>query len=272
MRNNLKIQNNIRSIAIGSFDGMHAAHQKVIETIDAIVIIERNGGYLTPGYKRSFYTDKMCCFYFFDRIRSLNPEGFVAKLEEDFPNLERIVVGYDFAFGKNKAGSAETLGELFDKEVVVVNEISLDDIPIHSRTIKAYLREGNITMANKLLGRSYVIDGKVVPGQGLGKKSLVPTLNLKAEHYQLPLEGVYATRTKIGSRWFPSVSFLGHRVSTDSTFAVETHIIDEDLGTVEEKVILEFRALMRRNRQFDTLDMLKVQIEEDIARAKECLA
>ncbi|WP_052746169.1 bifunctional riboflavin kinase/FAD synthetase [Sulfurovum lithotrophicum] len=268
----MKIQNNIRSIAIGSFDGMHLAHRQVTADVDAIVIIERNGGYLTPGYKRSRYTDKICCFYFFDKIRSLSPRDFVAKLKEDFPHLERIVVGYDFAFGKEKAGNAETLGELFDKEVVIVNEISLEGVPVHSRTIKAYLREGNIFMANKLLGRSYAIEGRVVPGQGLGRESLVSTLNLKVEHYQLPLEGVYASRTKIGKSWHPSVSFLGHRVSTDGSFAVETHIIGEDIGSVEGQVMLEFKALLRRNRKFETLEKLKVQIEEDIANAKKCLA
>ena len=267
----MKIQNNIKSIAIGSFDGMHVAHRKVIEAVDAIVIIERNGGYLTPGYKRSLYTDKICCFYFFDRIRSLSPEGFVEKLKEDFPQLERIVVGYDFAFGKDKAGNAETLGELFEKEVVIVDEISLEGVPVHSRTIKAFLREGNIYMANKLLGRNYIIDGRVVPGQGLGKKALVPTLNLKIEQYKLPLEGVYATMTKIGSSWFPSVSFLGHRVSTDGSFAVETHIIDEEFGTIEGDIVLEFRALIRRNRKFDTLEILKMQIEKDIEQAKKYL-
>ena len=267
----MKIENNIRSIAIGSFDGMHVAHQKVIEAVDAVVVIERNGGYLTPGYKRSLYTDKMCCFYFFDTIKSLSPEGFVSRLKEDFPRLERIVVGYDFAFGKDKAGNAETLKELFDKEVMVIGEISLEGIPVHSRTIKAFLREGNIFMANKMLGRGYTIEGLVIPGQGLGKRSLVPTLNLKAEHYQLPLEGVYATRTNIGASWYPSVSFLGHRVSTDGSFAVETHIIDEEFGIIEGDILLEFRALLRRNRKFDTLEILKIQIEKDIEQAKKYL-
>jgi len=265
----MKVNNTIRSIAIGSFDGMHIAHQKVIEAVDAIVIIERNGGYLTPGYKRSLYTDKMCCFYFFEVIRSLSPEAFVAKLKEDFPHLERIVVGYDFAFGQDKAGSAETLATLFDKEVVVVEEICIEGIPVHSRTIKAYLREGNIEMANKLLGRNYTLEGVVIPGQGLGKKALVPTLNLHVEHYQLPLEGVYATRTKIGTEWFASVSFLGHRISTDGTYAVESHILDSELGETEGELQLEFRGFIRGNRRFDSLEGLKAQIGADIQYRRE---
>jgi len=127
-------------------------------------------------------------------------------------------------------------------------------------------------MANKLLGRTYAIEGRVIPGQGLGKRSLVPTLNLKVEHYQLPLEGVYATRTQIGSSRYPSVSFLGHRVSTDGSFAVETHILDKDIGSVEGEIVLEFVALIRPNRKFDTLEALKEQIKKDIESAGSLLS
>ena len=265
----MKINNRIKSIAIGSFDGLHIAHKTLIDEVDAIVIIERNGGYLTPGYKRAFYTDKVCCFYHFDKVRSLSPEAFVNKLKVDFPSLEKIVVGYDFHFGKGKAGNAEMLQALCDKEVLVVDEVSIEGIPVHSRTIKAYLREGNVAMANKLLGRRYTIDGEVIAGQGLGKKELVPTLNLHVEHYQLPLEGVYATRTKIDEEWLSSVSFLGHRVTTDGSYAVETHVIDKDIGEINGKVIIEFVAFMRGNQKFDSLDMLKKQIQDDIDIARK---
>ncbi len=236
--------------------------------MDALVIIERNGGYLTPGYKRSFHTDKICCFYHFDKVKSLSPKAFVNKLKEDFPSLEKIVVGYDFHFGKGKAGNAEMLQALCDKEVLVVDEVSIEGIPVHSRTIKAYLREGKIEMANKLLGRKYSIGGEVITGQGLGKKELVPTLNLQVEHYQLPLEGVYATRTKISEEWLNSVSFLGHRVTTDGSYAVETHVIDNDIGEVNGKVVLEFVAFIRENQKFDSLDSLKKQIQDDIDMAR----
>lgn len=267
----LKLNNNIKSIAIGSFDGMHIAHQTLIGQVDAIVIIERNSGYLTPGYKRSFYTSKLCCFYHFEKIKSLTPEEFVNQLKEDFPQLKKIVVGYDFAFGREKAGNAEHLDELFSGEVCIVKEVSIEGVPIHSRTIKAYLREGNIKMANTLLGREYVIDGEVVKGQGLGRKELVPTLNLDVDHYQLPLEGVYATRTKIEDEWLDSVSFFGHRVSTDGSYAVETYVLDKEIGKVEGKVELKFMDFIRVNQKFESLDDLKKQIQDDIERAKKIL-
>ena len=268
-RKKLELKNKIRSIAIGSFDGLHIAHKTLIDKADAIVIIERNSGYLTPGYKRSLYTDKPCFFYHFDKIKSLTPESFVSRLKEDFQHLEKIIVGYDFAFGKAKSGTADHLDELFDGEVFIVEEVSIDGIPVHSRTIKAYLREGKVKMANKLLGRRYSIDGEVVAGQGLGKKELVPTLNLYVDHYQLPLEGVYATRTKIKNKWFSSVSFLGHRVTTDGSYAVETHVIDKDIGEVIGGVVIEFISFIRENQKFDGLDDLKKRIQNDIDMARK---
>jgi len=251
---------------------MHVAHQTLAEKVDALVIIERNGGYLTPGYKRSHYTSKICCFYHFDVIRSLTPQAFVDMLIVDFPALEMIVVGYDFHFGKNKAGNAGMLHTLSDKEVVVVDEVSYEGVAIHSRTIKTFLREGKIEMANRFLGRTYCIEGEVIPGQGLGKKALVPTLNLAVQEYQLPMEGVYATRTYVNGRWFDSVSFLGRRVTTDDSYAVESHILDQEIGSVEGKVGLQFIDFIRINKKFDSLDALKKQIHADIEGAKRILS
>lgn len=268
----MQLKNEIKSIAIGSFDGIHLGHLALIDKVDALVIIERNGGYLTPGYKRSLFTSKVCCFYHFDTIKSLTPEGFVHKLEVDFPALETIVVGYDFHFGKNKAGNAQTLNNLSDKEIVIIDQVSLDGIPVHSRTIKEYLREGKIALANKLLGRVHYIQGQVIQGQGLGKKELVPTINLNVKEYQLPLEGVYATRTLIDGQWLHSVSFLGHRLTTDDSYAVETHVLDRELGEIQGEIALEFVDFIRSNQKFDSLDALRAQIKNDIGSAKKILS
>ncbi len=268
----MKYNNTVKSVAIGSFDGIHIAHQALIEKAEAVVIIERNGGYLTPGYKRSLYTKKPCYFYHFDKIRHLSPEAFVARLEQDFPMLEKIVVGYDFAFGKGKSGNAGHLKQYFSGEVEVVEEIVLQGISVHSRIIKTFLTEGKINLANRLLGRSYQIDGSVIKGQGLGKSRLVPTVNLHTIQYQLPKEGVYATHTRIDKRWYPSVSFLGHRVTTDGSFAVETHIIGEEIAvSVHQSVWIAFQSMIRQNRKFETIDALKCQIDADIAAASKII-
>jgi riboflavin kinase/FMN adenylyltransferase len=267
-----RIDNSIEAITLGSFDGMHVAHQALIGQAEAVAVIERQSGTLTPGYKRSWYTDKPMDFYLFEHIRSLSPEAFVVMLREHYPKLRRIVVGYDFHFGAGRGGSAETLKELFDGEVRIVPEISVEGVPVHARTIRGLLRHGDLALANRLLGRRYLIDGEPVKGQGLGSREFVPTVNLQVEGYELPAEGVYAGYTRLGERCYPSVIFLGYRDSTDGSFAVETHLLDKVIGPVEEpRVALEFEEFLRPNRRFDSPAELKEQIYLDIEKAMERL-
>jgi len=267
----MKLTNSIKSIAIGSFDGIHKAHRALINQVEAIVIIERNGGYLTTGYKRSLFVTQSCFFYHFEKIKSLSAKEFVLKLKEDFPKLEKIVVGYDFAFGYKKDGSASLLKELFDGDVVIVTEVKEQGLSVHTRVIKNFLFDGNIKLTTKLLGRPFVICGNTVKGQGLGKKELFPTLNLKVYDYALAKNGVYATRTKIDDFYMDSITFLGHRVSTDGSFAVETHILDKNISVSKGKVYIEFIDFIRENKKFDSLDALKQQIAKDIEEAKKHL-
>jgi len=264
----MKLKNSIKSIAIGSFDGIHLAHQALIQEVEAVVVIERNCSLLTAGYRRIRYINKPCFFYHFDKVKSLSPKEFVDRLSDDFPQLETIVVGYDFGFGYKKEGNTILLRELFDGNVKVIDEVKYKNISVHSRSIKEFIKNGEIELANELLNHNYRIGGKIITGQGLGKKELVPTLNLLVQNYLLPKEGVYATKTLINNLWLPSVSFLGHRVTTDGSYAVETHILDKDIGAIKGEVELEFIASIRDNQKFNGLDELKKQINEDIKEAK----
>jgi len=265
----MQLKNSIKSIAIGSFDGIHKAHQVLISQAEAVVVIERNGGYLTPGYKRSNYFSQPCFFYHFEHISFLRAEEFVTKLCEDFPKIEKIVVGYDFGFGFKKEGNVALLRELFRGEVLMVEEVKENGVSVHSRTIKRYIEKGQMEEVNHLLGRAYEIEGRVVQGQGLGKKELVPTINLNVYDYVLPKNGVYATRTNIENEWFESISFLGIRETTDGAFAIETYIIKKDILINNHKIKIEFIAYIRENRKFPDLKSLKNQILLDINRAKK---
>ncbi|MDD5405634.1 MAG: bifunctional riboflavin kinase/FAD synthetase [Sulfurovaceae bacterium] len=261
----------ISSIAIGAFDGVHLAHKVLIDSVDAVVIIERNSGVLTPGYLRTKHTSKPSFFYHLDKIKDLCAEDFVAKLKADFPSLAKIVVGYDFHFGKDKIGDTKLLKKLFDGEVIVIDTVKSEGIPVHSRVIKDALRAGDIKTANKLLGREYEITAQSISGQGLGARELVPTLNLSINDFLLPKEGVYATRTKIDGYWYDSVSFIGHRVSADCNFAIETHILDRDIGIIRDDISISFVAFLRDNQKFNRLEELKTQIVQDIKEAKRIL-
>ena len=262
----------IETIAIGSFDGVHIAHQKLIEMVDAVVIIERFSASLTPGWKRSLYIDKPCYFYLLEKIRDLTPKEFIAKLESDFVHLKRIIVGYDFRFGKAKSGTIESLKEYFSGEVVVVDEVKKDDISVHSRVIRQYLQECNIKVANRLLGRRYRIDGYEISGLGIGGKELVPTINLAVKDYMLPL-GVFAVKVEMDKGYFNGVAFIGNRVSIDNSFSVEVHILDkfEAERNPYRKVWVEFVDFIRPIKKFDSFESLKAAIEADIKSAKMLL-
>ena len=259
------------SVAIGGFDGMHIGHQALFCELDAdgtVVVIDAGYANLTPKKFRELHTKHKIEILQLDAIRHLDGKGFVELLELHFPNLKKIVVGYDFHFGKNRAYSFDDLRELFKGEVVVVNEIKHKNDSVHSHKIRAKLQIGDIKGANEFLGYNYTIHGTLIKGQGLGSKELFATINLKVEDFLLPKEGVYVTTTRIDEEehFHPSVSFIGHRESTDGSFAVETHILD---GEVEckQKAEIRFVSFLRDNEKFATLEALKVAIKKDIAKA-----
>ncbi len=263
------IDNSIQSIAIGSFDGIHLAHQNLISRVEAIIVIERNSGVLTAGYRRTRFIDKPIYFYHFDNISSLLASEFINMIVLDFPNLKKIVVGYDFAFGYKKEGDCLSLQKLFHSKVEVIDEIFYNDISIHSKKIKKYLKDANIKIVNRLLGREYECEGIVIKGQGIGAKEIMATINLKFSNYILPKNGVYATKTLINNQYLPSITFIGHRVSSDGKFAVETHIIDKNITYNSKKCTIKWLDFIRDNKKFNSLSDLKDQIKKDIEIAKD---
>ncbi|RYA22688.1 bifunctional riboflavin kinase/FAD synthetase [Malaciobacter halophilus] len=261
---------NITSIAIGGFDGMHIAHQQLFKKLDqngAIVVIESGHSNLTPKSNRQEYTHFPVYYYVLDNIKHLEGEEFIKLLKEEFPNLKKIIVGFDFCFGKNRKYNTLGLKKLFEGEVIVVDEICDNNLAIHSRYIREFIRVGNIKKANELLGKNYKIIGQTTKGQGLGKKSFVPTINLTVENFLLPNEGVYITKTIIKDKSYNSVTFLGHRVTTDGSYAIETHIIGEDIINIMGKIQIEFIDKIRENQKFDYFEDLKKQIDKDINNA-----
>ena len=264
-------KNTITSIAIGGFDGMHSAHQELFKNLDsngAILSIESGYANLTPKRYRQEYSIYPIYYYVLENIKHLEGDEFIRLLKEEFPNLKKIVVGFDFCFGKNRKYCIEKLKELFKGEVLVIDEIKIDDIAVHSRIIRQYIKDGDIKIANKLLGKEYKIYGHQIKGQGLGAKSFVPTINLKIEEFLLPQEGVYVTKTILDDKEYNSITFLGHRATTDGTYAVETHIIDEDIKNSNYTTQIKFYEKLRDNKKFDSFDELKKQILNDIETAR----
>lgn len=265
-------KDSISSIAIGGFDGLHLAHQALLERLDengALLIVEKGfPDALTPAEERCRYSAYPCFFLDFPAIKEMGPEAFGHFLREQFPSLRKIVVGYDFRFGKNRQGTAETLKQIDGVEVEIVEEQKKGDLSIHAGTIRCLIREGDVRRAAQLLGRPYRIRGSVVRGQGLGKTDFFPTINLDAGNFLLPAEGVYVTETVIDGKFFPSVTFIGKRQTTDNAFSVETHLLDHTADIDPDEVEILFLEYLRGNRKFTRFEDLKAQIAADIEEAK----
>lgn len=266
--------NQIDSIAIGGFDGIHIAHQKLIAHLSengALVVIDKNSATITPGYERCHYLEQTCIFLDFDEIKSMSAQSFVEALVEHFPKLQKIVVGYDFRFGKGASAGAEDLKRYFPKEVIIVDEVFLENTSVHSRFIRQEIRSGHIDKANQMLGREYSIVADVVKGQGIGAKELYATLNLKSDGFVIPKEGIYAGYTHIHDKAYPSAIFVGKRLTTDNAFSMETHLLDIVLDEQIDTVRVEFVDYVRENKKFESLKALKSQIAQDIETIKAML-
>lgn len=265
----------IDTIAIGSFDGIHLGHQQLIKrlgTNGALFVIDKDQANLTPGVKRIEYSKHPCMFYHFLKIKDLTGKEFVSLLKKEFVNLKKIVVGYDFMFGVNRSCVAKDLCTLFDGKVEIVDEFFYEGVSVHSSLIREMIEKGQLAKANSFLGREFSLVGEVISGQGLGKSVLYPTINIKVKGYVLPYDGVYATRTRIGTDIYESVSFIGKRVSTDGSFAIETHILDSNIKSTPQTVEIFFVKYLRKNRKFANLEALKQQITLDIQEAKQSLS
>jgi riboflavin kinase/FMN adenylyltransferase len=264
-------KSSITAIAIGGFDGMHLAHQELFKHLGdngGIVSIESDYANLTPKTFRQEYSTYPIYYYVLENIKHLSGEDFIRLIKEEFPKLKKIIVGFDFCFGKNRKNCTEELKKLFNGEVVVVQEFTLDGTPVHSRFIREFLNDGLIKKANMFLGKEYKVFGKQIKGQGLGSKKFVPTINLKVDEFLLPKEGVYITKTIINEEEYNSITFLGHRETTDGSYAVETHILDKDIKNRFSMVQIKFIERIRDNKKFDSFEDLKNQIITDISSAK----
>ncbi|MCX2682354.1 bifunctional riboflavin kinase/FAD synthetase [Campylobacter sp. MIT 21-1685] len=271
------IKNDFSSLAIGCFDGLHLGHFKLIEYLDtngALLVIDKfkNQRKLCTYNDKVLLSKKEVIELDFDAIKNLDGKEFLSALKNTFNKIQHIIVGYDFCFGKDRKYLAEDIQNLSGIKTTVVSEFKLDGIGVHTSLIKELLYQAKFDKAKQFLGRAYAIKGELVKGQGIGSKELFATLNLDCSEYFLPQNGVYATFSKIKEKMYKSVSFIGFR-SSDSHFAVESHIIEDfnEKLDVAEHIELQFIAFIRSNQHFDDFMLLKKQIIKDIACAREIL-
>jgi riboflavin kinase/FMN adenylyltransferase len=194
----------------------------------------------------------------FSDFCNLSPKDFVLALKEI--GAVALFCGDDFRFGKNAEGNTALLKELCDKEGIdlfLVNPVLVDGNRVSSTEIKRSIREGNIPLANRLLGDAYIIEGKVVSGKKLGSKSLYPTVNQKFfENDVVPKTGVYVSKVLYNKKPYPAVTNIGvcPTVSALEKAVCETYIIDEKLELYGEIIEVMPLFYLREEKKFGSLE------------------
>jgi len=296
-------------VTIGNFDGVHIGHQEIMRqvvekarqlagTSVAFTFRPHPQIALRPEQQISLLTT------YDEKAELLGAQGIDLVIEQPFSrefsitspdqffhevlirrlNARAVVVGYDFAFGKGRAGSLEALQGFCERSgveltIVPAMRVKLPDgteeVASSSRVRQA-LQAGEIEKASALLGRPYFLKGVVVRGDGRGRKIGYPTANVQvpAEKLMLPL-GVYATRARVGDQIWMSATSIGVRPTfkdaTPGVF-VESHLLDFDADLYGGPLELRFVHRLRPELKFESVEKLTAQIALDVQGARQRLA
>jgi riboflavin kinase/FMN adenylyltransferase len=206
-------------------------------------------------------------------LARLSPEDFVEEILVRDLQVRTVLVGENFRFGHRQAGDVKLLRELGMRhgfEVVVIPPVIYKGEVVSSTAIRNAVSAGDVTLAASLLGRPFVLTGKVVSGTGTGRRFVFPTLNLVPEQELLPARGVYVTRTLLQgeTKSRRSVTNVGNRPTFNgSALSVETHLLDYSDEITPKCIELRFWKRLREEKKFAGPDELRAQIARDIASA-----
>jgi riboflavin kinase/FMN adenylyltransferase len=295
---------NIRNtwMTIGSFDGIHIGHQQLIRDLNkhahqagaksvvltfhphpAVVLRGRAGAfYLTTPAEKVELLDQLgidiVITHPFTYELSQSSAREYISYSMDHLRFHQLWVGYDFALGKAREGDVhylEVLGKEFGYQVHIVEPVKLDGRIISSSQVRNLITEGNISVANKILGRLYGVTGKVVHGDGRGKQIGIPTANLETGDEKLiPGAGVYACRVQILDKHLSAAVNVGTRPtfeSSDRRSHVEAHILDFKGDLYTQNITLEFVERLRGEKRYKSVDDLIKQIYVDIEQTREII-
>ena len=286
-------------MTIGNFDGVHLGHQDLLRRVmedarsrggSAVVLTFEPHPLkiLAPSFAPRLILarkDKLALlrrvgidFVVIQRFTSsfcaLSPQDFVSRYLVRL-GVERLWVGEDFRFGKDRAGTVKELmtwGPTAGMEVEVIPAVADSDRGISSSRIRALLEEGRVDTARRQLGRCHFIEGSVVKGHQRGRELGFPTANVRSRTEVVPANGIYATLVQVGGRQMHSVTSIGVNPTFGSgPRTIETHILDFKEDLYGRRLQVFFVERLREERNFPSVEGLVGQIEEDIVRARGVL-
>ena len=288
------------AIALGSFDGLHQGHRRVIAAVTAVPGSEQAAIATVvsfwphprevlhgearlrldlPAEKLHLLEplgiEQLVLVPFSRELAALSPEAFVEQVLVGQLAAQRVAVGDNFRFGAGRSGDSQALvaiGARHGIEVQVLPMLWDGQERVSSSRIRRALAAGDLEEARRLLERPYRFSGRVVRGRGLGKQLGWPTANLQVDGRKfLPLEGVYAATASVaGGPMLPAVMNLGPQPTVDPTApsAVEVHLLDRQLELEGLELVVEPLQLLRRQQTFASFEQLAAQIAADAQLAR----
>lgn len=283
-------------VAIGNFDGFHAGHKLIVETLQATARCEglRSAILTFHPHPRVYFrqpiqlisTDRQrveilrrqgtdyLFFIDFSSIADCPADAFVDRFLLGILQMKILIIGHDFRCGRNREGDLAFLRrQAAKKQFTIIRPRTLrsNGERIASSTIRKKLAAGAIEAANAILGHPYAIDGIVEKGAGRGRKLGFPTLNISTDNQILP-PGVFHTRTLVGKKNWPSLTNIGSAptftAAATAPIRIETHIPGFQRTIYGEKVTISFIKKIRAEKKFDSSHSLVEQIRLDVAGLK----
>ena len=290
-------------VTIGSFDGIHKGHQRIIKKIvggarkfgeRAIVVTffphptEVLGKkiqvfYLnTPEEKDEIFknmgVDSVLTFLFDKELSRMSTREFIGMLHRQL-DFSCLLIGYDFRLGADRKGDIHTLrdiGEELGYCIRAIDPLKKRSSPVSSSAIRALIKEGNVQKAAALLGRDYEVRGEIIHGDGRGKHIGIPTANMMPwKKKVIPGIGVYAAFARLGGCTYKAVVNIGCR----PTFyeqpvkrTIEVHLLDFNRNIYGETIRMFFVKHIRSEEKFDSAEALMRKIQHDIEVAKKVLS
>jgi riboflavin kinase/FMN adenylyltransferase len=291
-------------VTLGNFDGVHLGHQRILRRVkeeaskiagEAVVITfephplkilapERCPPLLSSFRKKMMLIEKsgietVLCIQFSLLFSRITPFVFVRSILVDKIGARKIIVGYNYRFGKGQRGDVSILKKICDPfhvEVEVADALRIGDTTVSSSKIRELIKTGSVEEASRLLGRDYPIIGRVAEGAKRGQTLGFPTANVEAVDELYPLEGIYAVEVSRHGERFKGVANIGYNPTfvpeageKRKTPTLEVHILDFNRNIYGEEIEVNFKKRIRDEIRFSSPAELVTQIRKDIEWAKE---
>ena len=286
------------SLAVGNFDGVHKGHQKVFKyakkaklkfgilTFSPLPVMFFNKkikNYRLASEEekfrllKKFNVDFVVNIKFNKRFSNITAENFIKNIIYRKINPKRIFVSNNFRFGNKRKGNLNLLKRFEKKYDYKLFKITPDKYKqkiVSSTKVRKLLQKGNIDLANKLLSRTWFIEGKVIKGKKLGRKLGYRTCNIKIKNYILPKAGIYAVRLLIGNKkkLYSGVAYIGSRPTfKGKEVFLEIYIFGIKKNLYKKKLRVYFVKFIRPDRKFKNSSYLIKQMNKDVILAKKGL-